>query len=419
MKQSFLYIIMALFCIFAEVDKAFAAKNTKTISGKVIGSNNRKGLANVNISLKGTNIGTVSNNEGHFSFFIPDDRNTELEFSALGYSSLSISVDSLFLNNYLISLDRTPIELDEITVYSGDPVKIISSAIRKIPENYSLNNDLLSMFYRETIRKGKRFIGVSEAAINVYKTPYKKRNVDYDRVQIDRGRRLVSQKSSDTLAVKILGGPNLAVNIDIVKNADILFTEHELNDFDFRMEKPQYFDDRAQYVISFKPRVKRDYAQFKGKIYIDIEKLCFTRAEFEMLPEEKDKMTAAILHKKPRGLSFSPQKIGFVVSYKFTDGKTYLNYICNEMRFKCDMKRRLFSSSYTAYAEMVVVDREENPAGKIAFKESFKPRQIFYDLVNEYWDEDYWNNYNIIAPSESLENAIDKLKKTGTVLSMQ
>lgn len=310
-------------------------------------------------------------------------------------------------------------ELSEVVIYSGDPMKILSAAIRKIPENYSVGKDLLSMFYRETVRKGKRFIGVSEAAINVYKTPYDIRNIDADRVQIDRGRRRVSQKSSDTLAVKIIGGPNLAVNVDFVKNADVLFTEHELSDFDFKMEKPEYLGERLQYVIAFKPRFKRNYAQFRGKIYVDQEMLAFTRAEFEMMPDEKDKMTAAVLRKKPRGLRFTPQKIEFTVSYKLIDGKTYLNYICNEMRFKCDMKRRLFSSAYTTFSEMVVVDREENPAGKIAFKDSFKPHQVFYDLVDEYWDENYWSEFNIIEPTESLEHSVEKLKKHGKALSME
>ncbi len=89
------------------------------------------------------------------------------------------------------------------------------------------------------------------------------------------------------------------------------------------------------------------------------------------------------------------------------------------MRFKCDMKRRLFSSSYTANSEMVVVDREENTSEKIAYKEAFKPRQIFYDQIDEYWDEDYWSDYNIIEPTESLENAVEKLKRTGNKLSMR
>ena len=32
-------------------------------------------------------------------------------------------------------------------------------------------------------------------------------------------------------------------------------------------------------------------------------------------------------------------------------------------------------------------------------------------LVDEYWNEDFWRNDNIIEPTESLENAVSKLRK--------
>lgn len=81
------------------------------------------------------------------------------------------------------------------------------------------------------------------------------------------------------------------------------------------------------------------------------------------------------------------------------------------MRFKCDWKKRLFSSTFTTYSEMVMVDREEEGVESIKYKDAFKQRQVFYDAVNEYWDEDFWKDYNIIEPTESLESAVNKLKK--------
>lgn len=47
----------------------------------------------------------------------------------------------------------------------------------------------------------------------------------------------------------------------------------------------------------------------------------------------------------------------------------------------------------------------------IARRDAFKSKQIFYDVVKEYWNEDYWKDYNIIEPTESLENAVKKLRK--------
>ena len=103
--------------------------------------------------------------------------------------------------------------------------------------------------------------------------------------------------------------------------------------------------------------------------------------------------------------------MNFLITYRQQGKETCLNYIRNEIRFKCDWKRRLFSSSYTARSEMVVVEREEYPERVIARRDAFKSKQIFYDVVKEYWNEDYWKYYNIIEPTESLENAVKKLRK--------
>ena len=70
---------------------------------------------------------------------------------------------------------------------------------------------MLTAFYRETVQKRRRYISVSEAVIDVYKTSYATREAANDRVQLQKGRRLLSQKTSDTLAVKVVGGPSLSI----------------------------------------------------------------------------------------------------------------------------------------------------------------------------------------------------------------
>ena len=117
------------------------------------------------------------------------------------------------------------------------------------------------------------------------------------------------------------------------------------------------------------------------------------------------------MKKKPAGLRFNLQDVTFLVTYRQQDGKSYLNYMRNAVRFKCNWKKKLFASTFTTTTEMVMVDREEQPEEGIKTKDSFKQREIFYDKVDEYWSEDFWKDYNIIEPTESLESAVKKLKK--------
>ena len=73
--------------------------------------------------------------------------------------------------------------------------------------------------------------------------------------------------------------------------------------------------------------------------------------------------------------------------------------------------RKLFSTGYTVLSEMVATDRKENNVAIIPGKMAFHQKDAFYDKVDEYWSEDFWDSYNIIEPTESLENAVHKLKK--------
>ena len=382
------------------------------ITGVVKNKDSKKKLENVNVSVVGLNIGTVTNADGTFSLKVAEPEVSRgLEISHIGYLNTRLSLEEIEKQNDLtIWMIPAPNLLSEVVVFGNNPRTIVEEAIKKIPQNYANDNDMMTAFYRETVQKRRRYISVSEAIINVYKTSYSERNSERDRVQILKGRRLLSQKQSDTLAVKVVGGPNLSLYLDVVKNEDALLSMENLNYYEFSMEEPINLDNRMQYVVSFRPRVSLMYALFIGKLYIDHERLSFTRAEFSLDMANQVKAVEAILHKKPLGLRFRPQEVTYLVSYKQQGAKTYLNYIRNVIRFKCDWKKKLFSSSYTAYSEMVITDRE-HAVSDISYKKSFKPKQVFYDLVEEYWSENFWEKYNIIEPTESLEHAVDKLKK--------
>lgn len=389
-----------------------AAVNDLLITGIIRNKDSRKKLGNVNVSVVGTNIGTVTNVDGTFSLkVIEAEAFRGLEISHIGYLNTRLSLEEIARQEALtVYMIPSPNLLGEVVVYGNNPRSVVEEAIRKIPQNYAASDNMLTAFYRETVQKRRRYISVSEAVMNIHKTDYSERTPDRDKVQLLKGRRLMSQKQSDTLAVKVVGGPNLSLYLDVAKNGDALLSTDNLDYYEFRMEEPVNLDNRMQYVVSFRPRVSLMYALFIGKLYIDRERMSFTRAEFELDMANRVKAVEAILHKKPLGLRFRPQEVSYLVTYKQVGAKTYLSYIQNVIRFKCDWKKKLFSSSYTAFSEMVVTDRELS-AADIPQREAFKPKQIFYDLVEEYWNEDFWKDYNIIAPTESLEHAVDKLKK--------
>nr|WP_129734086.1 carboxypeptidase-like regulatory domain-containing protein [Parabacteroides goldsteinii] len=394
-----------------ELERDDANAEYITVSGVVKDKQNKKRLEYVNISIPGSNSGTITNEEGEFSFKIKDASHVKaVEVSHIGYYNNKVEVNGNNISDLTVWM--TPYEnmLDEIIIHASDPRLIVEQAIRKIPANYSKKTNMLTGFYRETAQKGKRYINISEAVIDIYKTPYNE-SADRDRVQIYKGRKLLSQKKSDTLAVKLLGGPNMSIYVDIVKNPDVMLDLECLPYYTFKMEESTNIDNRPQYVISFQPQVIMPYALYYGKLYIDKERLSFTRAEFNLSMDDRNKATQAILKKKPFGLRFRPLEVAYLVTYKERNGVTYLNYVRNGVRFKCDWKRKLFSTNYTILSEMVVTDGREDNVGGIPFKMAFKESQSLSDKVENFMDEDFWGAYNIIEPTESLDSAVNKLKK--------
>ena len=407
-------IALLLVLLFSGFINVFAQDDGKyiTVSGIVKDRASRKNLEYVNISVQGSNIGSVTNEDGFFLLKIRDSINAkEIELSHIGYFSTKIQINGNDFIDQIFYLNQNDKQLKEVTVESWEnPQELVQEALKRIAVNYSNKPNLHTGFYRETVQKSRKFINISEAIINIYKDTYTE-NIANDRVQIFKGRNLITTKVSDTLAVKLLGGPNLSIFADIVKNSDILFDEESLSYFRFKMENAKFLDNRQQYVISFEPAIILPYPLYYGTLYIDKETLAFTRAEFYLDMKDRNKATNAILRKKPSGLRFRPEEVFFVVSYKERDGKSYLNYIRNEVKFKCDWSRKLFSTNYTIQSEMVVTETKGNFAQNIPRKESFNEKESLSDKVINFYDDNFWGAYNIIEPTESLESAVNRLKK--------
>lgn len=404
------YILFCLFLLYLFPVKATDENRYVTISGIVKDKSDKRTLSYANVSIAGSSEATVTNEDGEFTFKVKEPIvNATLEVSHLGYVSTRIRLREGDSELSTVWLTPSTLMLNEVVVNGRNPRELIEEAIRKIPVNYSDEANQLTGFYRETSRKRRHYINIAEAVIALHKTPYTQ-DTNQDRMRILKGRRLLSPKVSDTLAVKLLRGPIASIYLDVVKNPDLLLYSEILPYYDFHFEEPIAIDKRPQYVVSFTPNSKLPYALYYGKLYIDKERLSFTRAEFFLDMSNRYKATQAILHRKPFGLRFKPVEVSYQVNYTDYNDKTYLSYVRNEIRFKCDWRRRLFSTNYAVVSEMVVTDIKPSITN-IPVHETFSKDQIFSDDASLFYDKDFWGNYNIIKPDESLEKAVEKLKK--------
>ena len=378
------------------------------VSGTVVDGATGQLVAGASVTAAGQSV--VTNDDGYFLLKCEQSPQAVV-VSHVGYRSKRVSLDGQRLEPLKIRLEPTVIQLHEVLVMANNPRELVCTAIRKIPQNYSLQPELYRCFYRETAMKRQHYICVAEGVVDMYKTSYQRDN-SRDRVAIFKGRRLVSPKRGDTLSVKVLGGPVTPVQLDVVKNTDFLLNEQELDNYELKMETPTSIGDRRQYVVSLTPRVEVPYALFYGKLYIDQESLAFTRAELSLDMTDRRKATEMMLIKKPLGVRFKPRELSLLVDYRQgADGVMRLSYIRTMFRFNCDWKRRLFATSFTACCEMAVTSTTDRDVQPIRGRESFDQRDAFFDKVDYFRDPTFWQDYNIIEPTESLDKAVLRLLK--------
>lgn len=388
-----------------------ATDGTKVVlSGTVYQEKGHTPIRQANIVAEGTHLSVVTNDDGYFTLKA-DVLPKYITVSHIGYQSKRIRIVPGQVEQMTIQLRPTAIELKEVVVWTEDPEELVQIAIKKIPDNYSNHPELYQGFYRETAMKRQHYIYVAEGVVDMYKTSYKQGN-RRDKVAIRKGRRLLSPKKGDTLSVKVMGGPVQPIQLDIVKNLDFLLNAEELANYNFEMLEPTTINDRQQYVVEISPKWPMPWALYYGKFYIDRETLAFTRAELSLDMSDTEKATSMMLVKRPYGVRFKPKELTTLIDYRYEDGQTRISYVRNTFRFNCDWKRRLFATSFAAFCEMVVTDKATTDIHPITGRDSFDSRDSFYDKVDYFRDPHFWENYNIIEPSESLDKAIGRLVKS-------
>lgn len=379
------------------------------VSGVVRDAETGRRLPQASVTSFGGTEATVTNADGHFTLKT-ERKPTAIFVSCLGYNAVRVTPGEDLGKELKIRLKPGSITLDELIVSAVNPRDIVHSAISKMRGNYSHDNQLLRCFYRETTQKGRRYIYVAEAVADVFKCGYS-RLTGVDRVAIRKGRKLVNTHKADTLGAKIQGGPTLAIELDLVKNTELLLSYEEMLLYDLRMETPVTIDDRPQFVVAFSPATVADHVLSYGKMYIDRQTLAFTRVEMSLDMSDPVRAAESILVRKPAGVRFKPKELATVVAYRYDGQECRMHYLHSDVSFYCEWKKKFFASPYHVEAEMVATDILQHDAKPITAAEAFSSRDSFYDKVTVFSDPLFWEDYNIILPSESLEKAIEKLKK--------
>ena len=402
----------SVFAFHGEKEEIIDTVNFKAYYGKVIDSQSDRTLPFATIEAAGSNIATVSNIDGNFTIKIAKDADvSELKVSYIGFSNQTVQLDQFKGGRTLtIALKPNSVQLAEITIRPQDALELIIDALRKVRDNYSPEPMMMRGFYRETIQRSRNYASISEAVIDIYKGAYSN-DFQIDQVKLFKGRKSADVEKMDTVLFKVQGGPNTAILLDVVKNPYILLSSKYSEIYDFYLSDVISIDDKLHYVVSFNQKSFVDDPYYNGKLCVDMDKLAITEAEFELNTENKEEAARLFIQRKPMGMTIIPEKAAYRVKYTIEDDRWYFSYARAEVKFKVNWKKKLFNTTYSTMSELAITDRTYEDIEKFAGRERFKSNDVMNDKVYIFFDQDFWEGYNVIEPDQSIENAIRRLNR--------
>ena len=334
-----------------------------------------------------------------------------LEVSFLGYETLTKQLDVKVSNAFNLALEPAAIALNEVDLIIPKYAKtLVEETLASKGENYFNNPTLMTAFYRETIKKRRKNVSLSEAVVSIYKSSYVSNRKDD--LALYKARKSTDYAKLDTLALKLQGGPFNTLYIDVMKYPEYLFSETYMDRYKFSYGSATRVNDQLVYIVNFEPRSYLEEPLFKGQLFIDVEHKILTKAIFSLDLSNPKEAARLFVKKKPKNANVWPTKVAYRVDYREKDNKWYYGYSNLQLSFKIDWDDKLFNSVYTLNCEMAITDWENTDRDQMPKRRDLlKTSMILTDEAIGFSDPDFWGNYNIIEPEKSIENAIKKIRK--------
>lgn len=381
----------------------------KTLRGHVLDSQTQQPLSFATIGIPEVAMGTTANLDGAFILKIPKaNQATNVLISHIGYKTKIIPITLFAQSTISIFLETDIISIQEIIIRNIDPKQLIADALQKIPDNYSQIPVYYTSFYREGVVKNKKYQNYSEAIFKIYKSPVQKQ-FESDQVKLIKSRKTQNLEPADTLSIKLKGGINSSLALDMVKNIPSFLDESYWSKYSFKRSDMVSINGMTAFAISFNLNKDITDPLLEGVIYIDINTLAILGADLNISPANISQVTDMFVHKRNRQFKFKPVSISYSVRYTNINSTHYLSHVRGDLRFKYRFKRNLFNSSFHLFFELINTQIDTNSVTRFNRRDTEPIQKVFLDNSYQY-DQVFWEDQNIIPPEKNIFEGLKDIK---------
>lgn len=362
------------------------------------------------VSVVGTSLGSVTNQNGEFRLHLSDSLHlAHINFSHLGYESKELKASQLLKGDTTLLLTPKVIPLQEVIIRVVNPIRLLNEMLNSREKNYANEPVYLTSFYREGVEHKNKFISLTEAVFKIYKASCMNYDTN-DQVKLLKMRNISNLSAKDTLMAKMKSGIRACLTLDVIKELpDFLSLESNEDTYVYVSSDITTVGDRLANVIYFEQHKTVKDPLFRGELYIDSENNALLQACLELHPKYTNKATNMFIEKKSRDLKITPQKVIYTISYKPWNGTYYINHVRGDLYFKVKRKKLFLTTSLLhTWFEMVTCKIDTEHVNRFTRSEKLPTRTIFSDTHFKY-DADFWDGFNIIPPEEELNRSILKI----------
>ena len=344
MLRKFVFLFAGLLAVCSSIQ----AQVPYAISGTITNKENGEPLPYASVRLKNHPIGTVSNDDGAFDFYIPKSkRNDTLSISFIGFNSYEIPLDAV---SELLNIELSPSVnvLDEVLLTEKGPLDYIKKALERMPENYPQEPYQSLAYYREKFIENGAVINkdegmfktyypsASDSSKNMHQLLLYRPEPDPQQFQFMREWMEKKQEKRKKKAIKKgeefdedeydsdmdfdLGGPETVIDLDINNERDSYLDPKHFSKYEYSFGDETWLNGERLVTILFKAKKKIDHKRDEGKILINTEDYAIVSIE------QKGKFSIPFIVKPILfviGLKIGNPTFSTVINYQKFDGKWY------------------------------------------------------------------------------------------------
>lgn len=398
------------------------SQNKSVISGTVLNKENNEPLPFASIVLKNYPIGTISNENGEFDFYIPKSKqNDTIAVSFIGFNSYEIPVN-IAQGGLKITLQPSSNILDEVVISPLSPLDYIKKALENLQENYPQEPYQTIAYYREKFIENNEIINKKEAVIKTYypipndtvknqhqlllfrqaENPkqfqfmrewIEKKSAKEKKKAIKKGEEINEEDYDGDIEISF-GGPESVINLDINHRKDNYLKPKHFKKYEYSFGEETSLNGEQIITINFKAKRKIDHIRDRGKILISKENYAI------ILIEATGKASLPLMVKPILfilGLKIQSPLFEKTVRYQQYKGKWYPKLFRWDANVKLT-KRHTFSAnehSEINIGQIMFINKIDTVATPIAKNKLFDANEDMEDQVHNDINIS-WEGMNII-----------------------